>query len=453
MRYRRPPRYWLTTTLDFRFFFGNIGVVFCLEPAMPRTLDLERKLELLMSLAVDDHEGTPPPRLRHTRDVGSLRPLNLRTLRPFPGKQMALLRVLMTNACSLNCHYCPMRRDRNMPRTLLKPEELVRIFLGVHRRGWCDGLFVTTGIPGRPVKVMDNLITALELLRERHGFRGYIHVKLVPGAEVAQIERLTSLANRVSINLEAPCGASLAAIAPDKSFSTTYATLEQARGLVVGARAEAASGRPQDSLHPGGIAGITAQFVVGASPDTDRDLVGAVTRLYAGGGVAHAHFSTFRPIRATPMEDVPAVPAVREQRLYQVDYLLRRYGFSAAEVVYDDRGNLPLPLDPKTTWALTHPERFPVEVRTAPYETLLRVPGIGPAAARRIVEERGRTVFRQLRDLRGLGVVTAWAAGFLTLGGRRLQTTRWAEQLGFWQPEEEVGAYHMAYEVSPGTFR
>src|SRR5262245_32217798 len=110
---------------------------------MLRTPDLERKLELLMSLAVDDHEGMPPPpRLRHTRDVGALRPLNLRTLRPFPGKKMALLRVLMTNACSLNCRYCPMRRDRNMPRTLLKPEELVRIFLGAHRRGWCNGLFV-----------------------------------------------------------------------------------------------------------------------------------------------------------------------------------------------------------------------------------------------------------------------------------------------------------------------
>src|ERR671921_3005403 len=164
-------------------------------------LDLEQKLDLLMSLATDDREGLPP-RLRHANEVGALRPLNIRTLRPLPGMRMSLLRVLMTNACSYNCHYCPMRRDRSMPRTLLKPEELVRIFLEAHRRGWCQGLFITTGIPGRPVKVMDDLIQVLELLRHRHRFAGYIHVKLVAGGEAGQIERLTALASRVSLNFE-----------------------------------------------------------------------------------------------------------------------------------------------------------------------------------------------------------------------------------------------------------
>jgi predicted DNA-binding helix-hairpin-helix protein len=122
----------------------------------------EEKLNELMSLAADDREGLPP-RLRHMREVGALRPVNIRHLRPLPGMRMSLLRILMTNACTFNCHYCPMRRDRSMPRTLLKPEELVRIFLGAHRRGWCEGLFITTGIPGRPLHVMDELIKALEL--------------------------------------------------------------------------------------------------------------------------------------------------------------------------------------------------------------------------------------------------------------------------------------------------
>src|SRR5215216_5878098 len=149
-------------------------------------MNLEQKLDLLMSLAADDREGLPP-RLQHAKDVGALRPLNIRHLRPLPGTRMSLLRILMTNACSYNCHYCPMRRDRPMPRTLLKPEELVRIFLGAHQRGWCEGLFITTGIPGRPVKVMDDLIQVLELLRERHRFGGYIHVKLVAGGDTAQI--------------------------------------------------------------------------------------------------------------------------------------------------------------------------------------------------------------------------------------------------------------------------
>jgi predicted DNA-binding helix-hairpin-helix protein len=425
---------------------------------MVDAMDLERKLALLMSMAMDDHEGAPgrdsvPPRLRHANEVGALRPLNFRSVRIGAGPRTSLMRILMTNACSLNCHYCPMRRDRAMPRTLLKPEELVRLFLAAHRRGWCEGLFITTGIPGRPVKVMDDLIEALELLRERHGFRGYIHVKLVPGAEPAQIDRLTQLASRVSVNLEAPCGASLARIAPEKSLDAARDALERVRAHVLHARREEAAGRPRDALHPNGVAGMTMQFVVGATADSDQTILGTVGALYATRGIHRTHFSAFRPIRDTPMEDVRAAPVVREQRLYQADYLIRQYGFETSEVVYDRNGNLPLSVDPKCAWALAHPERFPVEVRTASYEALLRVPGIGPGAARRIVAERRSVVFRGLADLRRLGVATTRAAGFLTLGGRRLQTVRWAEQLGFWRPEEEVGAYQFVYEVSPGTFR
>lgn len=419
---------------------------------MSKSPDLEQKLDVLMSLAADDREGLPP-RLRHTREVGALRPLNIRYLRPAPGTRMSLLRILMTNACSYNCHYCPMRRDRSMPRTLLKPEELVRIFLGAHQRGWCQGLFVTTGIPSRPVKVVDDLITALELLRERHRFGGYIHVKLVAGAEQAQIERLTRLASRVSLNVEAPCGASLSSIAPEKNFDVTTADLDRVRRLVMLERAEQAHGRPHDPLHPGGRSGMTVQFVVGATPDSDHAILDTAVRLSAGGGVHHTHFSAFRPIRDTPMEQAAAVPALREHRLYQADYLLRSYGFAPEEVVYEPNGNLPLRLDPKSAWALAHPERFPLEVGTASYEELVRVPGIGPTAARRIVEQRTTTRFAGLGHLRRLGVVTTRAGGFLTLRGRRLQTTRWTEQLGFWAPEDDVGIHHMVYEVSPGTFR
>ncbi len=419
---------------------------------MSRSPELERKLDTLMSLAADDREGLPP-RLRHARAPGALGPINIRRLRPLPGMRMSLLRILMTNACSYNCHYCPMRRDRDMPRTLLKPEELVRIFLGARARGWCEGLFVTTGIPGRPVKVMDDLIAALELLRERHRFGGYIHVKLVPGAEPAQIERLTQLASRVSVNLEAPCGASLASIAPDKSFGAAVSALEQVRGRLLLERAERAHGKPRDALHPGGVSGMTMQFVVGATPDSDRSILDTVGRLSAGGGIHHAHFSAFRPIEDTPLEGAPAAPALREHRLYQVDHLLREYGFGVNEVVFEPSGNLPLALDPKSAWAIAHPERFPVEIRTASPEELLRVPGIGPTSARRIVAERGGTTFRALADLRKLGVVTSRAAGFITLGGRRVQNSRWTQQLGFWAPEEEVGSPHLVYQVSPGTFR
>ena len=198
---------------------------------------------------------------------------------------------------------------------------------------------------------------------------------------------------------------------------------------------------------------MTVQFVVGATPDTDKTLIDTVARLKAGGGIHHTHFSAFRPIVDTPMESVPAAPALREHRLYQTDHLLHDYGFAADEVVYEPSGNLPLTVDPKTAWALAHPERFPVEVTRAAYGDLVRVPGIGPASARRLVQERRDLTLRTLRDLRGLGVVTTRAGGFLTLRGRRLQTTRWTEQLGFWGPDDDTGRHHHLYEFSPGTFR
>jgi predicted DNA-binding helix-hairpin-helix protein len=432
-------------TLDFRDIFGYHEVV-------EKDLTLEQKLALLTDLATDDREGPPPPRLRNTKSVGALRPLNIRQVRVGRWKT-SLLRILMTNACSYNCHYCPMRRDRNMPRTLLKPEELVKIFLAARAKGWCEGLFITTGIPGRPTKVIDDLITVLELLRVKHGFAGYVHVKMPPGGDPAQIERLTALASRVSINLETPCGQTLEQIAPEKKLDETLVSLERSRTLVNFARELERDGRRRDPLAPGGVAGMTMQFVVGATRDDDRSIVGKVTSLYAGGGIHHAHFSAFRPIRDTPMENTKATPALREQRLYQVDYLLRQYGFAPGEIVYDGGGNLPLTADPKCAWALAHPTAFPVEVTTADYETLVRVPGIGPLSARRIVAERHTAVLRGLADLKKLGVITKRAAGFVTLRGRRLLSLRWTEQLGIWRPEDEIGAYHRVYEVSPGTFR
>jgi predicted DNA-binding helix-hairpin-helix protein len=369
------------------------------------------------------------------------------------GGRTVLLRVLMTNACSFNCHYCPMRRDRDLPRALLKPEELVRIFLDARRRGWCNGLFITTGIPGRPTKVMDDLIEVLELLRERHQFGGYIHVKMVPHGEPAQIERLVSLASRVSLNLEAPCGANLRKIAPEKDLSVAEGNLDQARQQVAREWGEEAAGKPRDPLHPAGSSGMTLQFVVGATPDTDRAIIGKVTQLYAARGVHHTHFSAFRPIRDTPMDGVRATPVIRERRLYQTDYLLRQYGFARDEIVYQSDGNLPLAVDPKVAWALSHPERFPMEVRTAAYEDLVRVPGLGPLTARRIVNARGSTLIHSAKDLERLGVKINDAGGFLTIGGRRLQATRWSQQLTLWRPEEDAGAYQGVYSVSPGTFR
>jgi predicted DNA-binding helix-hairpin-helix protein len=416
-------------------------------------MNLQQKLETLIAAAADDREALPP-RLRNATRAGSLGPLNLRNVRiGTTGPRARLLRVLMTNACSFNCHYCPMRRDRELPRTVLKPVELVRIFLDARSRGWAEGLFITTGIPGRPQKVMDDLIEVLELLRVRHRYAGYIHVKILPGADDAQVDRVTALASRVSLNLETPCGDSLAAIAPDKQFSETLVTLRRAQGIVNETRCAERDGRPRDALRPGGAAGITTQFVVGATPDPDQSLLARAVDLYAEGGVHHVHFSAFRPVRDTPLESRRSAPPLREHRLYQADHLIRRYRFLPGEIVFDSAGNLPLAYDPKVAWALANPARFPVEVRTASYERLLRVPGIGPVAARRIVDARRAATIRSLADLRTLGVRSQQAQGFILIGGRRVSAERWREQLPLWPPDEQAGVPQRVYEFSPGTFR
>jgi predicted DNA-binding helix-hairpin-helix protein len=381
-------------------------------------VDTEAKLAILMSLAGDDREGAPgsdaaltlPPRIRNASRAGPLRPLNIRNVRVGAnGPRAKLLRILMTNACSYNCHYCPMRRDRDLPRTLLKPQEMVRIFLDAVARGWASGLFITTGIPGRPVKVMDDLIQVLELLRFKHAFRGYIHVKIIAEAEETQVDRITALANRVSINMETPCGDSLATIAPEKKLETTLVALRRAQKRVTTAREEERFGKPRDDARPGGVAGITTQFVVGATADPDRAILGKAVELYRDGGMHHAHFSAFRPITDTPLEEKPGAPPMREHRLYQADHLIRRYKFRSDEIVYDGAGNLPLGQDPKLAWALSQRDRFPLELGTASYDELLRVPGIGHLAARRIVDARRGTVVRGLADLRRMGVVTTRA--------------------------------------------
>lgn len=426
-------------------------------------MDLETRLRILLTAATDDREGPPnaptfaprvPLRIGNAARAGALGPLNLREVRVgATGVSARLLRVLLTNACSFNCHYCPMRRDRELPRTRLRPAEVVRIYLEARDRGWAQGLFVTTGIPGRPSAVMDDLIEVLELLRVTHRCADYIHVKIVPGAEPAQVERITQLAHRVSLNLETPCGESLASIAPDKAHQTALVTLRRASTQVHEGQLAERSGRPRDALLPGGSAGMTTQFVVGASDDADRALIAKTVELYRAGGVHHAHFSAFRPIRDTPLESRRGTPPLREHRLYQADHLLRRYRFAPSELVFDADGNLPLAHDPKVAWALAHPERFPVDIRSASYSTLVRVPGIGPIAAQRIVELRRATTIRSLSDLGKLGVRTQQAQGFIAIAGRRVSAERWREQLSLWGNDPRVGAAETVYEFSPGTFR
>jgi predicted DNA-binding helix-hairpin-helix protein len=333
------------------------------------------------------------------------------------GRRVMLFKVLMTNVCERDCGYCANRAGRDVPRAAFTPDELAAAFAELVRRRLATGLFLSSGIYGAPARAMERMLAAVEIVRARYGFRGYVHLKILPGAERAAVERAVQLAQRVSVNLEAPNPARLARISSGKHFEDHL--LQRMRWAH-----EAIVARGLD------LAGQTTQFVVGASGETDREILLTSTHLYRELRLARAYYSAFQPIAGTPLESLPATPPVREHRLYQCDFLLRQYGFGFDELVFDGRGNLPLATDPKHLWAERHPEWFPLEVNRAAREALLRIPGIGPRSAARILAQRRQHTLRDLEDLRRLGVDTRRAAPYVLLAGRRppVQLSLWSRE-------------------------
>jgi len=443
--------------------------------AIKRSVEIEEQVRALMKEARDDRDasGAGAERRPGSREKpvaaprGALEAINIRDL-IVPGiGNRRIFRILLTNACRFSCDYCPMRAERDLPRHALEPASLARLFMTAFRRGWCDGLFVTSGIPRDPIFAMERMLQLVEILRLTHGYRGYLHAKALAGAEPGQIERLVRLVDRVSYNLEAPCQRALDEHAPGKSVASGLALLEAARDAALAVRdarrvsarqapaplPASVSMRPMpgqrgSALQPGGMrAGATTQFVVGLGKESDRELLSFAERLEKKRLIHHPQFAAFRPIRNTPLENAPGTPPLRERRLYQADHLIREYGFKAEELVYGKDGHLPLDHDPKLTWALVNPDRFPVELMTASREELQRVPGLGPRAVDRILEARARESFRDATDLRRLGVQVGRAGGFVTLRGRLIGRRSIQDPL-FTSISPEG-----TYEFSPGTFR
>jgi putative DNA modification/repair radical SAM protein len=324
------------------------------------------------------------------------------------GGQVRVLKVLMTNVCEKNCYYCAVRASRDVPRTSFTPDELAAAFDRMHRADLVDGLFLSSGVCAGPGNTMDRMIACVELVRQRYRFSGYVHLKLLPGASEAHVERAVQLAHRVSVNLEAPSAERLAVIAPRKSFFDELAQpMWTAKRLI-----DASGGR----LAP---AGQTTQFVVGAAGESDQEILSTTARLYGELGLKRAYFSAFQPVPNTPLDGREPTPAWREHRLYQADWLLRFYGFHFDDLVFDPAGHLPRKADPKMLYARAHPELFPVELNRASREELLRVPGIGPRSAARLLQWRRQGALREMEDVKRAGAIAERAAPFLLLDGHR----------------------------------
>jgi len=328
------------------------------------------------------------------------------------GRKMPLLKTLLTSACERNCYYCPFRAGRNYRRVTFKPEEMGKAFMDMQRAGLVEGLFLSSGIIKGGVSTQDRILDTAEVLRHKLGWRGYLHLKIMPGAEKTQVERAMQLADRISVNLEGPNTKRLQQLAPLKQFmEELLQPLQWAEQI--------RRSQPASEGWNGRWPSLTTQFVVGAVGESDLELLTTADYLYQKLRLSRTYFSGFHPIDDTPLAEQPAANPWREHRLYQASFLLRDYGFDMEEMPFNQEGNLSLEVDPKLGWAQANLLHEPVEVNRADREALLRVPGIGPNGANAILHARRRGRLRNLQDLRQIGVVTSRLAPFVLLDGYR----------------------------------
>ncbi len=328
------------------------------------------------------------------------------------GKTMPMLKTLLTSACERNCFYCPFRAGRNYRRRTFKPEELVKTFMQLYRAGLVQGLFLSSGIIKGSVATQDRLLKTAAILRKKYQFHGYLHLKVMPGAEKEQLRQAMMLADRLSINLEAPNDKWLAKLAPKKAFFTELVRPLQ---LIEQIRQEEAARLGWNGRWPS----TTTQFVVGGTDETDVEILATTEYLTHQLRLKRAYFSAFSPIPDTPLENRPAENRLRKIRLYQTSFLFRDYGFGLEEMPFDQQGNLSLEIDPKLAWAQTHLQHEPLELNQAARHELLRVPGIGPKHSRTILSARRQGQLRELHHLRQLGIATKRLAPYVLLDGKR----------------------------------
>lgn len=328
------------------------------------------------------------------------------------GRKMPMLKTLLTSACERDCYYCPFRARRNFRRATFKPDEMAAIYAQMHRAGLVEGLFLSSGVAGGGVRTQDRLLDAADILRHKHGYRGFLHLKMMPGLERAQVLRAMQLADRVSINLEAPTTDSLRRLAPHKVF------VDELLQPLKWAHEIRRTLLPHETI-TGRWPSLVTQFVVGGAGESDLEIMTTTAYLTRQLRLGRVYFSAFHPVPDTPLENHAPENPWREHRLYQASFLLRDYGFELEDLPFTPQGRLPLEMDPKLAWAQQNLSAAPVELNRADRQMLLRVPGIGPRGVEAILQARRKGKLRDVRDLKALGVLAARAAPFILLDGRQ----------------------------------
>ena len=335
------------------------------------------------------------------------------------GRCISLLKVLMTNYCIYDCKYCINRKSNDVPRARFTPDELAELTINFYKRNYIEGLFLSSGIINNPDYTCEQMIETLSIIRNQYKFNGYIHAKAIPGCDPELISRLGMLADRMSVNIELPSQESLTKLAPDKSKGAILLPMKQITTQIKENTTEIVKYKSAPKFAP---AGQSTQMIIGATPDTDFQIMRLTEGLYKKFGLKRVFYSAYVPVGDSKL--LPSVdtkpPLLREHRLYQADWLLRFYGFEVKELLDEKNQNFNPLLDPKCNWAVQHIDMFPVEVNSASYETLLRVPGIGVLSAKRILLAR-KTAKLDYKALKKLGVVLKRAQYFILCCGKQIE--------------------------------
>lgn len=338
------------------------------------------------------------------------------------GRCISLLKILFTNECIYDCKYCINRKSNDVPRASFTPDEICELTIEFYRRNYIEGLFLSSGILYSPTYTMELIYEAIYKLRTLYRFQGYIHVKAIPGADPGLIQRIGLLADRMSVNLELPTAEGLQKLAPNKHRKNILTPMRQIQQGITQNKNEITVYKHASSFVP---AGQSTQMIVGATPESDYQIMMVAENLYQKFDLKRVYYSAF--VSVNEDKDLPALPGgpplLREHRLYQADWLLRFYGFEAQELLSEEKPNFNILLDPKADWALRHLDRFPVEINRADYRTILRVPGIGVKSAQRIVRAR-RNGSLNFDDLKKIGVTLKRALYFITCNGRMMYPTK-----------------------------
>ncbi len=353
------------------------------------------------------------------------------------GRCISLLKILLSNDCAYDCKYCVNRRSNDVERATASPDEICELVMAFYRRNYIEGLFLSSAIKDSPDRTMEMLYLTAYKLRKVYRFNGYIHLKGIPGADLNLINAAGLLADRMSFNLELPTETSLKLLAPQKNKNSILAPMKM---LSADKYFEAPNKRRRDFLP----AGQTTQLIVGASPENDAHIIKLTEKLYSAYKMKRVYYSSYIPTNfETSLLPSVAAPKIREHRLYQADWLLRFYGFTADEITGDD-GNLSLEYDPKCAWALRHLGLFPVEINSAPLEVILRVPGIGVKTASRILLAR-KNAKLGFDDLKRLRVVMKRAMHFITCDGKFIGSKRETSIMELLKGQDSEGVEQLSF--------